>query len=105
MGRLAQGMVLLLPFPSLYITLCHIVHLCYGCTTLATASWQGMGLVYTYVVHIVWGSAEKGCIATLQMHGWSHTWFTQKAPMVYSDEAGQRDLRVAKGYALWTSTR
>ena len=57
-GRVAQGMVLPLPFPSLVLTFCHIVHLCYGCTTLTTASWQGMGLVYACDVHILPGNAE-----------------------------------------------
>ena len=78
MGRLAGGMVLPLPFHSLVLALCHIVHLCYGCTTLATVAWQAMGLVYTYVVHIIPEFAEEGCSATLYMHGWSHTWFNPR---------------------------
>ena len=105
MGRLAGGMVLPLPFHSLSLAFCHIVHLCYGCTTLATAAWQAMGLVYTYIVHIIPEFAEEGCTATLYMHGWSHTWFNPRAPMLYSDEAGERDLWVAKRYAPGTSTR
>ena len=38
-------------------------------------------------------------MATLKMHGWSHTWFNPRTPMLYSDAAGERDLRVAKRYA------
>ena len=53
MARLAGGMVLPLPFHSLVLAFCHIVHLCYGFTTLAIATWQAMGLVYTYIVHII----------------------------------------------------
>ena len=65
MGRLAGGMVLPLPFHSLVLAFCHIVHLCYGFTTLATEAWQVMGLVYTYIVHILPEFAEEGCTATL----------------------------------------
>ena len=39
------------------------------------------------------------------MHGWSHTWFNPQTPMLYSDEAGERDVRVAKRYAPVTGTR
>ena len=105
MGRLAGGMVLPLPFHSLVLAFCHIVHLCYRCTTLATAAWQAMGLVYTYIVHIIPEFAEEGCTATLYVHWWSHTWFDPRAPMLHYDEAGKRDLRVAKRYAPVTSTR
>ena len=80
-------------------------HLCYGCTTLETAAWQAMGLVYTYVVHIIPKFVEEGCTATLYMHGWSHTWFNPRTPMLHSDDTGERDLRVATRYALVTSTR
>ena len=105
MGRLAGGMVLPLPFHSLVLAFCHIVHLCYGCTTLATAAWQAMDLVYTYIVHIIPEFAEEGCTATLNVHGRSHTWFNPRTPVLYSHEAGERDLRVAKRYAPATSTR
>ena len=105
MGRLAGGMVRLSPFHSLVVAFCHIVHLCYGCTTLATVAWQAMGLVYTYIVHIIPEFGEEGCIATLYMHGWSHSWFNPRTPMLYSDEAGERDIRVAKRYAPGHSTR
>ena len=98
-------MVLPLPFHSLVLAFCHILHLCYGCITLATAAWHAMGLVYTYILHILLEFAEEGCTATLYMHGWSHTWFNTRTPMLYSDEAGERDLRVAKRYAPVTSTR
>ena len=105
MGRLARGMVLPLPFHSLVVAFCHMVHLCYGCNNLATVTWQAMGMLYTYIVHIIPEFAEEGCTATLYMHGWSHTWFNPRTPMLYSDEAGERDLRVAKRYAPVTSTR
>ena len=67
MGRRAGGLVLALPFYSLVLAVCHIVHLCYGCTTLATSSWQAMGLVYTYIVHIIPEFAEEGCTATIPL--------------------------------------
>ena len=105
MGRVARGMVRKLPFRSLVLAFCHIVHVCYGSTTLATATWQAMGLVYTYIVHIIPVFAEEGCTANLYMHGWSHTWFNPRTPMLHSDAAGERDLRVAKRYAPVTSTR
>ena len=98
-------MVLPLRFQSLVVAFCHIEHLCYGCTTLATAAWQAMGLVYTYIVHIIPEFAEEGCTATLCIHGWSYPWFNPRTPMPYSDEAGERDLRVAKRYAPVTCTR
>ena len=96
MGRLAGGMVLPLPFHSLLLGYCRMVHLCYGCTELSTCSWRAMGLVCTYMVHIIPEFAEEGCTATLYMHGWGHTWFNPSTPMLFSDEAGERDLRVAK---------
>ena len=99
MGILAGGMVLSLPFHSLVLTLCHIVHLCYGVTTLATAAWQAMGLLCAYFVDIIPEFAAEGCTTTLYMHGWSHAWFNPRTPMLYSDEAGERDLKVAKRYA------
>ena len=105
MGRPAGGMVLPLPFYSPVVAFCHIVHVCYGCPTLATATWQAMGLVYTYIVHIIPKFAEEGCTATLYMHARSHTWFHPWAPMLYSDEIGERDLGVAIKYAPVTSTR
>ena len=105
MGRLAGGMVLPLAFHSLVLAFCHIVHLCHCCTTLATAAWQAMGLVYIYTVRIIPEFAEEGCTTTLYMHGWSHTWFNPRTPMLYSDEAGERDLHVAKEYAPVPSTR
>ena len=98
-------MVLPLPFHSLVVAFCHMVHLCYGCNNLATVTWQAMGMLCTYIVHIVPEFAEEGCNATLYMHGWSHTWFNPRTPMLYSDEAGERDLRVAKRYAPVLSTR
>ena len=105
MGRLAGGMVLPLPFHSLVLAFCHMVHLCYGSNNLASFTWQGMGMLYTYIVNIIPECAEEGCTATLYMHGWSQTWFNRRAPKLYSDEASERDLRVAKRYALVTSTR
>ena len=47
MRRLAGGVVLPLPFHSVVLAFCHIVHVCYGCTTLANVAWQATGLVYT----------------------------------------------------------
>ena len=81
-------MVLPLPFHSLILAFCHIIHLCYGCTTLVAVAWQAMGLVYTYIVYIIPEFAEEGCTATLYMHGWSHTWCNPRTPMLYFDEAG-----------------
>ena len=105
MGRLAGAMVLPLPFHSLVLAFYHIGHLCYGCTTLATAARQAMCLVYTFIVHIILEFAEEGCTTTLYMHGWSHTWFNLRTPMLYSDEAREWDVRVAKRYAPVTSFR
>ena len=105
MGRLAGGMVLPLPFHSLVLAFCHMVHLRYGPNNLATVTWQAMGMLYTYIVHIIPEFAEESCTATLYMHGWSHTWFNPRTPMLYSDEAGERDPRVAKRYCPVTSTR
>ena len=35
----------------------------------------------------------------------SPTWFNPRTPLLYYDEAGERDLQVAKKYAPVTSTR
>ena len=102
MGRLAGGMVLPLPLHSLVVAFCHMVHLCYGRTDLATVAWQAMG--YENIVHTIPEFAEEGCTATLYMHGWSHTWFNTQTPMLYSDEAGERDLWEAKRFAPETIT-
>ena len=64
-----------------------------------------MGWVYTYIVHIIPEFAEEVCTATLYMHWCSHTWFNPRTPMLYSDEARERDLRVAKRNAPVPSTR
>ena len=41
---------------------------CCGSNNLATATWQAMGMLYTYIVHIIPEFAEEGCTATLYMH-------------------------------------
>ena len=113
MGRLVGGMVLPLPFHFLVLAFCHMVHLCYGSNNLATVTRQAMGMLYTYIAHIIPEFAEEGSTATLYMHGWSHIlytvytdiWFNPWTPMPYSDEAGERHTRVAKRYAPVTSTR
>ena len=66
------------------------------CHELATAAWQGMGLVCTYVVQFIPEFAKEGCTVTLCMHGLFHTWFNPHTPILDSDEVGERDLRVAK---------
>ena len=55
--------------------------------------WRAMGLECTYIVHIIPEFAEQDCTATLYMHRWSHTWFNPRTGMLFSDEAGERDLR------------
>ena len=72
-----------LPFHSLVLAYRRMLHLCSGCTELSTCSWCAMGLVCTYVVHIIPQFAEERCTATLYMHGWSHTWFNPHAPMLF----------------------
>ena len=105
MGRRASGMVLPLPFHTLVLAYCRMVHLYYGCTELSTCSSRAMGLLCTYHVHIVPEFTEEGCTATLYMQGWSQTWFNPRAPMLSSDEAVERDLRVAKRYAIDIGTQ
>ena len=80
-GRLAGGMVLPVPFHSLVVAYCPMVHLCYGCTDLTTCSWCAVGLVCAYIVHIIPQFFQEGCMETLYMHGGSHTWFTLSTPM------------------------
>ena len=94
MGRLAGGMVLPLPFHSLVLAFCHMVHPCYGSNNLATDTWQGMGMLYTYIVHMIPQVAEEGCTSTLYLHGWSHTWFSPRIPMLYP-------MRTASGISGW----
>ena len=95
MGRLASGMVLPLPFHLLVLAYCRMVHLCYGCIELSTCSWRAMGLVCTYIVHIICrrGLHSKSIYARVEPH------------MLFSDEAGERDSRVANRYPPVTSTR
>ena len=105
MGRLASGMVLPLPFLSLVLGYCRMLHLCYGGAQLSPCSWRPIGLVCTYSVHIIPEFTEEACTATLYIHWWSHTWFNPHTPMLLPDEGGARDLRVAKPYAPVTSTQ
>ena len=77
--------------------------LCYANIELSTCSWRAMGLVCTYIVRIVPELAEEGCTTTLYLHGWRHTWLNPRTPMLCSDEAGERHLRVAKRQAPVTS--
>ena len=76
MGRWAGSMVLPVPFHC-----------------------QFHSLVCTCIVHIILESAEEGCTIALYIHGWSHTWFNPRNRMLFSNEARERDLRVAKRYA------
>ena len=94
-----------LPFHSLVLAYCCMVHLYHGCTEWTTCSWRAMGLVCTCIVLIIPKFAEEGCDATLYMHGWSHTCFNPRTPMLFSDETGVRDLRVAKRYTPVTSAQ
>ena len=64
-----------------------------------------MGLVRTYIVHIIREFAEEGCTASLHINGWNHTWFNARSPMLLSDEVEESDLTVAKRYAPITSTQ
>ena len=68
-----------------------------------TGNIVAVGLVCTHIVHIILELAKEGCTATLYRHGWSHTWFKPRNPMLFFDEARQRDLRFAKRYAHVTS--
>ena len=81
MGRLVGGMVLPLPFHSRVLAYCRMVHLCYGCTELTTRSWRAMGLVCTYIVHMIPEFAEEGCTATLCMHGGATHGSTHAPPL------------------------
>ena len=48
-GKTSRGMVLPLPFHSLVLALCHILHMCSGCTT-----WQLQhGKVWVWCTHIL----------------------------------------------------
>ena len=85
-----------LAFHSLVFPYCRMVHGGYDCTVLSACSCHAMGLVSTYIVHIIPEFAEEGCTTTLYLHGWSHTCFNPPTPMLFSNEAGERDLRDAK---------
>ena len=64
-----------MPFHSLGLAFCHMVHLCCGGNALPTTAWQAMVLVYPYIVHIIPRFAEEGYIATLSEHERPQTWF------------------------------
>ena len=66
-----------------------------------------MGLVCTFIVlvHIIPEFAKEGCTATLYMHGWTHKWFNPRTPRLFSGEARDRDLMIAKRYPPDTSTQ
>ena len=48
--------------------------------------------------------AESGSKATLYLHGLRHAFSQAHLPIQYSDEAGQRDLRLCKTFATLTTT-
>ena len=51
-------------FHSLVVAFCRMVHLCYDSNNLASVTWRAMGILYTYIVHIIPEFAEEGCTAT-----------------------------------------
>ena len=58
-----------------------------------------------YLVHLILEYAESGSTATLYLHGMSRAFALLRVPIQYSDEAGERDLRLGKTFAALTTNR
>ena len=104
-GQLVSTMALPNPFHMLLLAFSHLVVLTYSSIEVSYRQWQGRGILCTYLVHLVMELAEEGSCATLYFHGWQHQWFQKRTPVGFSDEAGERDLRMNKRFAPVTSTQ
>ena len=62
------------------------------------------GKIHVYLIHLIMEYAESGSTATLFLHGLTHAFSQAHLPIQYSDEAGERDLRVGKTFATLTTT-
>ena len=105
MGMVASTMALPNPFHLMCLTFCHMVVLVYASLDISYKHWQGMGMLCTYLVHLIAELTEEESTATLYFHGWSHHFFNSPIPVDFSDEAGERGLRPATHYAAITSTQ
>ena len=101
----AQDCVVPLPFHLLFLSYCHIVVLLYASDTcLPQGEWGAWGNLHVYLIHLILVSAESGSTATLYLHGLSHAFAQPHLPIQFSDEAGERDLRLGKTFATLTTT-
>ena len=67
----------------------------------ATSIW---GKIHVYLIHLIMEYADSGSTATLYLHGLTHAFSQAHPPIQYSDEAGERDLRLGKTFATLTTT-
>ena len=105
LALVAQDCVLPLPFHLLFLSYSHIVVLLYASDTcLPQGEWGAWGNLHVYSIHLILEYAESGSTATLYLHGLSHAFARPHLPIQFSDEAGERDLRLGKTFATLTTT-
>ena len=96
----AQDCLLPLPFHLLFLSYCHVVILLYAPDTcLPPGEWGAWGNLHVYLIHLILEYAESGSTTTLNLHGLSHAFAQPHLPIQFSDEAGERDLRLGKTFA------
>ena len=92
-----QDCVLPLPFHLLFLSYCHIiVHWYASDTCLPQGEWGAWGNLHVCLVHLILEYAESGSTATLYLHGVSHAFAQPHLTIQFSDEAGERDLRLGQ---------
>ena len=101
----AQDCILPLPFHLLFLSFNHVVVLLYASDLgLPLGVWLAWGKLHVYPIHLIMECAESGSTATLYLHGLTHAFSQAHLPIQFSDEAGERDLRLGKTFATLTTT-
>ena len=93
-----------LPFHMLFLSYCHVVTLLYspgtGLPQEVLEAWRKM---HVFLLHLILEYAEHGSTATTYLHGLSHAFAQLHLPIQFSDEVGERDLRLGKTFATLTT--
>ena len=89
----------------LFLCFCHVVTLLYASDVgLPLWVWQAWGKIDVKLLHLIMEYTESRSTTTFHFHGLSQAFGQALMPIQYSDEAGERDLRLDKTFATLTTT-
>ena len=92
-------MLLPLLFPSCLLSLCYIILLVYTIDLpVSHSSWHALWATHTLLVHVIANFNECGCTNTFCFHRFSHVWFRDCLPIQISDEVGDANFCITKGF-------